>query len=169
MLSTIVAGAKRHRIEPWAYVRDLLLRLHADDLRLEELLPDAVENAVEIFRANPGLGAATCDGYITDAAGRETGTFVAGAFDLVDYLFGRYCPFWPGTFFRRQALIDIGLEYHDWALEAFEFEVWCRLGAQHHVKSFPVLSTGLFTASILQPRSVTLGVYRYSMLSIGLD
>ena len=24
----------------WCYVRDLLLRLHADDLRLEEMLPD---------------------------------------------------------------------------------------------------------------------------------
>jgi len=40
VLATIIAGAKRHRIEPWCYVRDLLLRLHADDLRLEEMLPD---------------------------------------------------------------------------------------------------------------------------------
>ena len=40
VLCTILAGAKRHRIEPWCYVRDLLLRLHADDLRLDEMLPD---------------------------------------------------------------------------------------------------------------------------------
>ena len=40
VLYTILAGAKRHRIEPWAYVRDLLLRLHADDSRLEDMLPD---------------------------------------------------------------------------------------------------------------------------------
>ena len=40
VLYTILAGAKRHRIEPWAYVRDLLLRLHADDLRLDDMLPD---------------------------------------------------------------------------------------------------------------------------------
>lgn len=40
VLYTIMAGAKRHRIEPWAYVRDLLLRLHADDQCLEEMLPD---------------------------------------------------------------------------------------------------------------------------------
>jgi transposase/uncharacterized coiled-coil protein SlyX len=40
VLCTILAGAKRHRIEPWCYVRDVLLRLHADDPRLEELLPD---------------------------------------------------------------------------------------------------------------------------------
>jgi transposase len=40
VLYTILAGAKRHRIEPWAYVRDLLLRLHADDPCLEDMLPD---------------------------------------------------------------------------------------------------------------------------------
>ena len=40
MLYTILAGAKRHRIEPWCYVRELLLRLHADDVHLDEMLPD---------------------------------------------------------------------------------------------------------------------------------
>jgi hypothetical protein len=40
VLCTILAGAKRHRIEPWAYVRELLLRLHADDPQLEKMLPD---------------------------------------------------------------------------------------------------------------------------------
>ena len=40
VLYTVLAGAKRHRIEPWAYLRELLLRLHADDPRLEEMLPD---------------------------------------------------------------------------------------------------------------------------------
>ena len=32
--------AKRHRIEPWAYLREILLRLHADDVRLDEMLPN---------------------------------------------------------------------------------------------------------------------------------
>jgi transposase len=40
VLYTILAGAKRHRIEPWAYVRELLMRLHSDDERLEDMLPD---------------------------------------------------------------------------------------------------------------------------------
>jgi transposase len=40
VLFTILAGAKRHRIEPWTYLRELLLRLHADDSRLDEMLPD---------------------------------------------------------------------------------------------------------------------------------
>ncbi|MGH6804600.1 MAG: hypothetical protein ACREC3_14725, partial [Methyloceanibacter sp.] len=54
-----------------------------------------------------------------------------------DYLFSRYCPFWPGSFFRRQALIDVGLKYHQWTIGCLEFEIWCRLGTQHNVKYFP--------------------------------
>ena len=40
VLYTILAGAKRHRIEPWAYVRELLMRLHAEGPQLEKMLPD---------------------------------------------------------------------------------------------------------------------------------
>jgi transposase len=40
VLFTILAGAKRHRLEPWAYVRDVLLRLSAGEMDLEALLPD---------------------------------------------------------------------------------------------------------------------------------
>lgn len=40
VLYTILAGAKRHRLEPWAYLRELLVRRHADDAQLEAMLPD---------------------------------------------------------------------------------------------------------------------------------
>jgi transposase len=40
VLFTILAGAKRHRLEPWAYVREVLLRLSAGETDLEPLLPD---------------------------------------------------------------------------------------------------------------------------------
>ncbi len=40
VLFTILAGAKRHRIEPWAYLKEILLRLHGDDPRLDDMLPD---------------------------------------------------------------------------------------------------------------------------------
>ena len=36
----VVASEKRHRIEPWTYLCELLLRLHDDDPRLDEMLPD---------------------------------------------------------------------------------------------------------------------------------
>jgi transposase len=37
---TVLAGAKRHRLEPWAYLTDVLLRLTDDTPDLEALLPD---------------------------------------------------------------------------------------------------------------------------------
>jgi transposase len=40
ILFTILAGAKRHYLEPWAYLRDVLLRLSAGETELESLLPD---------------------------------------------------------------------------------------------------------------------------------
>ena len=40
VLFTILAGAKRHHLEPWAYVRDVLLRLSGGETDLESLLPD---------------------------------------------------------------------------------------------------------------------------------
>jgi transposase len=40
VLFTILAGAKRHHIEPWSYLREILLRLHADDPHLDDMLPD---------------------------------------------------------------------------------------------------------------------------------
>ena len=40
ILYTILAGAKRHRIEPWVYLREILVRRHADDAQLEAMLPD---------------------------------------------------------------------------------------------------------------------------------
>jgi transposase len=40
VLFTILAGAKRHHLEPWAYVRDVLLRLSAGETELASLLPD---------------------------------------------------------------------------------------------------------------------------------
>jgi glycosyltransferase involved in cell wall biosynthesis len=103
----------------------------------EELLPHSVEQAVERFRQNPDAGAITGDGYVTDLSGKEVCDFVAGEFNIVDYLFGRYCPLWPASFFRRQALLNVGLNSHNWTIECLEFEIWCRLGTQHVVKYFP--------------------------------
>jgi glycosyltransferase involved in cell wall biosynthesis len=103
----------------------------------EELVPDALEKCVRWFGAEPDLGAITCDGYVTDAKGQIINDFKAGEFDFVAYLFARYCPFWPGSFFRRQALIDIGLKRPGWHIGSLEFEFWCRLACDHKVKYVP--------------------------------
>ena len=104
----------------------------------EELLPGAIEKAVEFFRDNPDVGAMTCDGWVTDMDGKIINEFNAGEFNFIDYLFGKYCPLWSGTFFRRQALLDVGLKHHDWTIECLEFETWCRLATRHVVKHVPV-------------------------------
>jgi transposase len=39
-LFTILAGAKRHHLEPWVYVRDVIQRMCAGETDLEALLPD---------------------------------------------------------------------------------------------------------------------------------
>ncbi len=104
----------------------------------EELVPDALERAVDWFAANPAVGAFTCDGHTTDENGVITGDFNAGDFDFVSYLFGKYCPFWPGSFFRRQALLDIGLDRDEgWNKGCLEFEIWCRLAREHRVQYIP--------------------------------
>ena len=40
MLSTIIAGAKRHLLEPLAYIKDVLITLSQARERIEDLLPD---------------------------------------------------------------------------------------------------------------------------------
>jgi transposase len=42
MLCTIIAGAKRHRLEPWAYLRDVIMQLSVDSSpeQVTRLLPD---------------------------------------------------------------------------------------------------------------------------------
>ena len=37
---SIIASAKRHHVEPWAYLSDVLLNLHDSDDDLDRLLPD---------------------------------------------------------------------------------------------------------------------------------
>lgn len=103
----------------------------------EEMLLDAVKTAVERFQAEPKLGAITGDGYITDERGKIIGDFIASEFDFVGYLFSRYCPFWPGSFVRRQALIDVGFNEPGWKMDCIEFEIWRRLATDHEVKYFP--------------------------------
>ncbi len=42
VICTVIAGAKRHRLEPWAYLHDVILQLTVDASRqsLERLLPE---------------------------------------------------------------------------------------------------------------------------------
>ena len=113
----------------------------------EELLPDATERAIAILRENVEVGAVTGDAMITDINGRQTGLWTSGPFNLVDYLMADYCPYFCSTFFRRQALVDAGLESDDWNPDCIEFELWCRLAAHSIIKYVP----GIFSKYASHP------------------
>ena len=108
----------------------------------EELLPTAIERAVKEFEENPFTGAVTGDAYLCQEDGIVFGTHVGQEFDLLAYLLGDYCPNFAASFFRRSALVDIGLfdeRWKDGALDTVEFELWCRLGIEHKVKYVPYI------------------------------
>ena len=103
----------------------------------EELMPDAVERAVQAFRESPGTGAITGDALITDIDGKVTGSWTSREFSLVDYLLADYSPYFVSSFFRRDVLEAIGLREKNWNLNCVEFELWCRIASHAHVKYVP--------------------------------
>jgi glycosyltransferase involved in cell wall biosynthesis len=103
----------------------------------EELMPDAVERAVRGFQEDPRTGAITGDALITDIDGKVTGSWTSGPFSLVDYLLADYSPYFVSSFFRRSALLAVGLREQDWNLNCVEFELWCRIACHSPVKYVP--------------------------------
>ena len=100
----------------------------------EELLPDAVERAVDVLQRSPDVGAVTSDAIITDLAGVENGTWKSGPFNFVEYLLCDYTPYFVSSFFRRQSLLEGGLKTETWSPDCVEFELWCRLATRSRVQ-----------------------------------
>jgi glycosyltransferase involved in cell wall biosynthesis len=104
----------------------------------EELLPDAVERAVALLQANPRVGAITGDSFLTDLAGNETGFWRSSSFNLIDYLFCDYTPYFVASFFRRSCLVDAGvLPNASWSMKCAEFQLWCQLASVHRIVYVP--------------------------------
>src|SRR5579862_2670256 len=99
----------------------------------EELLPEAIAQAVSVLQRNPRLGALTGDAMTTDSAGAPLGRMSGAPFDVVDYLFGDYSPYFCASFFRHEALASIGMRKADVEYECFEFEIWTRLAFEYEV------------------------------------
>ncbi|MCA0304292.1 MAG: glycosyltransferase [Proteobacteria bacterium] len=104
----------------------------------EELLPDAVERGVRLLVANPHAGAITGNAILTDLEGRQTGFWRSGPFNLVDYLFCDYTPYWVSSFFRRSTMTEAGIrEGETWSLKAIEFKTWLHLSSISQVLYVP--------------------------------
>ncbi len=103
----------------------------------EELLPDAVARAVDYFEANPFVDAITGDADVIDFDGKLIGEHISDNFNLIRYLIGDYCPYFVSSFFRRAALVDIGVMGDTWNPFCIEFEIWCRLGTDKSIRYVP--------------------------------
>ena len=104
----------------------------------EELMPDAVQRAVDAFQ-DTGTGAITGDALITDLEGKTTGLWTSGPFTLVEYLLADYSPYFVSSFFRRNTLLSVGLLDDKWNLNCVEFELWCRIASHSHIKYVPYI------------------------------
>lgn len=121
----------------WKALQRCRGRILATCLADEELLPDALEHAVQAFAERPYLGAVTGDAYITDAKGRVLSTHKSGPFSFVRYLAAEYCPYWSSSFFSIDALKMAGILDRRWSSDSLEFEIWCRLAEDYEIMYAP--------------------------------
>jgi glycosyltransferase involved in cell wall biosynthesis len=105
----------------------------------EELLPDAVAMAVEQFRLHPHAGAVIGAARNVCLMSDSHSDIFPEQFDLAKYLTRTYVPHYVASFFKRRALSEIGLFSHDFSREAFEMEIWVRLGLAYEIRTFPSL------------------------------
>ncbi|MBX9633996.1 MAG: glycosyltransferase [Magnetospirillum sp.] len=103
----------------------------------EELQVDAVERAVAYLEDHPQIGAITGDADIIDIQGKIIGEYISQDLILISYLTGEYCPFFVSSFFRRQALADVGIMDAQWQPTSIEFEMWCRLASDQKIAYVP--------------------------------
>jgi hypothetical protein len=121
----------------WKALKRCRGRILATCLADEELLPDALRYAVEVFAERPYLGALTGDAYNTDSKGRVLSTHKSSPFSFVRYLAAEYCPYWSSSFFSMQALRMVGILDRRWSSDSLEFEIWCRLAEDYEIMYAP--------------------------------
>jgi glycosyltransferase involved in cell wall biosynthesis len=108
----------------------------------ETMMPGAIQRAVAELRRRPRAGAITGDAVVSDVLANTCDFHTGSDFNLLAYLLGDYCPHFATSFFRRQALIDVGFFSDRWKaadIDTVEFEIWCRLGLESSVEYVPHL------------------------------
>ncbi len=94
----------------------------------EELLPDALEKAVDAFAKNPQSAAIYGDYWLVDEKGSKSGPYTARhPFSIAAYACQHMMPPFCSSFFSRDALERAGLHNHPWRYGIGEYEFWIRL------------------------------------------
>ena len=94
----------------------------------EELLPFAATWAAQLFRHHGDADVVHGDIYNTNLEGRIYCPNHSGPFDLVAYFAHEMTPHFAGTFFKRSALVRMGLFTEEWRQDIGEFGIWGTLG-----------------------------------------
>lgn len=87
-------------------------------------LPNALQTVAEEFSQRPGVGGLHAEGFLVDEEGA-----VFERVDIVALVLGLGRPFLPAAFFRRRALLAVGLEREGWAHHSFELDLCHRVMA----------------------------------------
>jgi len=103
----------------------------------EEVLPETAAQAVEQLRLHPEMGAVYGDVHLTDLDGKVNGSWIAQPFSFAGYLCREVDPPLASSFFRREALLEIGLLTRNWVYGIGEYELWLRLGMKYPILYVP--------------------------------
>ena len=87
-------------------------------------LPNAIEFAADKFKQLPKVGAICTSGFLIDAYGGQ-----CARVDIISLFLTSYWPFLSAGFFRRQALLAVGLESDNWFVESLPLDLSYRLAA----------------------------------------
>jgi hypothetical protein len=92
--------------------------------------PDALQFAVVAFQQNPQAGMVCGENFLIDAHGKSLPQV-----DVVTLLFTPYRPFLSAGFFRRRALLDVGVNDEKWLFDSIELELCLRVACDFGVRS----------------------------------
>ncbi len=94
----------------------------------EELLPNALEKALDVFKKNPHMAAFYGNYWHVDENGDRSGPLVPKhPFSIEAYACQDMVPPFCSSFFSREALERAGIHDHHWRYGIGEFEFWVRL------------------------------------------
>lgn len=103
----------------------------------EELVPNAIVEAVAFFKDHPGVVAMYGDAQAKDLSGDTIRRVDGVEFDLIEYLEGRQTPYFCASFFRRSALLESGIRINGPFNPCLEFEIWLCLAAYGQIAYRP--------------------------------
>lgn len=89
-------------------------------------LPQALEVAAQELTRRPDAGGVATRGFLIDGYGNELDRV-----DVVSLLLTNYRPYLPAVFFRRRALLAVGIADDDWFTASLALDLCCRLSTDY--------------------------------------